>query len=452
MTYRLPDLWDHVAANDKTGRKVPSIFNSQVPRFSLDGEESPVKQAVKEHSLKSSVPSIETRPYTPFPQLLDEDFMIMMPPMPVPIPVTTLGGTSMSQSRVQSRAASPDQLGIGGGGSAGDENYLTKNIVTHPEIVVPWNPKGENDSLSLSNSHRSAVSGGQSLHSSHSAGKGPGFRFSKTGPAPTQWAIPACLPDVTYKRVSLGAGPGNAVILPVNPDKAEEELANLMSQLSLPSNHAKVSKSWAQTQFVAEHDPSLHLVGSPPRGKQKAAESRNSYSSRTIDTQRMGDSEPSERLSEEKEGLVRSSRLEGESLEGSNVSELAKNMIDDWKPPAIFSKKPHSPAKSQSSSSRNWSLPGDNTFDDSAISNGLVYGDVSRDMEILDFYNRSAAATRRASTANEAVRGRRAATPHSAKSTSRVPFYDRMQIKSNRKVRLLHFLPFVFVSKPGEFF
>lgn len=74
--------------------------------------------------------------------------------------------------------------------------------------------------------------------------KSPGFRFSKTGPVPTQWAIPACLPDVTYKRISLGNGPNSAVILPVDPENAEEELASLMIQLNLPQNDAKIGRSW----------------------------------------------------------------------------------------------------------------------------------------------------------------------------------------------------------------
>ena len=221
MTYTLPDLWDHVAPPSDPTKKHVGFLDSKVPRFQ-ESDESPIKKAVKFNSIKNCNPSIETRPYTPFPVLSEEeDEEEEVEPSTTlkknEFQVTPLGGKAVSQQRLSKKSNS-------------------------------INRKFEQSSASFSKSNSILSLSSQSKHVSTpkeaSETKGPGFRFSKTGPVPTQWAIPACLPDVTYKRVSLGSGPNSAVILPVDPENAEEELASLMLQLNLPQNEAKIGRSW----------------------------------------------------------------------------------------------------------------------------------------------------------------------------------------------------------------
>ena len=204
------------------------FLDSKVPRFQ-ENDESPIKKAFKLNSIKNCNPSIETRPYTPFPVLSEEeeekddeeeDIEPSTRQKKSEFQVTPLGGKAVSQQRLTNKSN-------------------------------PINRKYEQSTASFSKSNSILSLSSQSKHIStpkegtySTETKGPGFRFSKTGPVPTQWAIPACLPDVTYKRVSLGNGPNSAVILPVDPENAEEELASLMLQLNLPQNEAKIGRSW----------------------------------------------------------------------------------------------------------------------------------------------------------------------------------------------------------------
>jgi len=254
---------------------------------------------------------------------------------------------------------------------------------------------------------------------------------------------------VTYKRVSTGEGPGTAVILPVDPEKAEEDLAKLMVQMNLPNKNTKISRSWAQTQFLAEHDPHLHLTGSPQPN------SRQSYSSsgmRSIDT--IGpirsnhnllngfppflNADDYNKISHEQVHTFSDTLHDGNSSMGgddSGMSQLAKHMMDEWQPPAIFSKKPETPkmhAKIVRAQPNNWALVAENEMQEKDSTNNIMLGDNNRDMEILNYYNQRAATADAASTDNRHARHSRNLKSAPSKQDSK--FYDRLLTKSNRSV------------------
>lgn len=196
MTYKLPDLWDHVAAPKNSKKKATTSIDRKVTRFHEHGEESSVKEAVKTHSLKKYIPSIDSRAYTPFPLLSEEKLH---------------GGTTLF----------------------GDKAISQRNMIDCSLSVHSKDVQFTSTSTTPSVSPQS---------------KAPGFHFSKSNSANTQWATPACLKDVTYKRVCVGIGPGSSFILPVHRENAEEELAALIVQLRLPQKEASISRSWLEHQ------------------------------------------------------------------------------------------------------------------------------------------------------------------------------------------------------------
>ena len=437
MTYTLPDLWDHVAPPKDPTKKVPTVLSSRVPRFQTP-DESPIKDAVFLKSTQNSVPSIETRPYTPFPLIAEEeeeeverDGVVDR----IAMQATPLGGRATSQRRVMERfnPSSPSSP------TAKPLSTPGKRDSTHAQS--PSNAFGKGDKASATSLSIMSLSTHNSKpdNSQHSTQKGPGFRFSKTGPVPTQWAIPACLPDVTYKRVSLGDGPNSAVILPVDPEHAEEELTSLMAQLSLPNKNAKIARSWAQTQFVAEHDPSLYLSGSPK------SYSRTSFASttRTIDLPPQGNRR-------EVEAKIPTVPMQDDELgtavsQSSGVTKLAKDMMDSWRPPQIFSKKPE-PAKSRSGHRppSDWGMTLEEYNLEKNIANSVVFGNYSRDLDILNYYNHTALS--RANTASESLNqspDRKRASTAPSKKTGK--YNEKLQVRSNRKVS--HFITKNFLGK-----
>ena len=114
MTYTLPDLWNHVAPPDDSTKKYVGFLDSKVPRFQ-ENDESPIKKAVKLNSIKNCNPSIETRPYTPFPILSEEDEEKEQETEEEEVEpstrqkksefqVTPLGGKAVSQQRLAGRS------------------------------------------------------------------------------------------------------------------------------------------------------------------------------------------------------------------------------------------------------------------------------------------------------------------------------------------------------------
>lgn len=72
LTYRLPDPWAKFATNCSQIKSPTPQFRSGAKRFAND--ESPVRRHVQDKSLKNELaPTIDTRPYTPFPAL---DYMV----------------------------------------------------------------------------------------------------------------------------------------------------------------------------------------------------------------------------------------------------------------------------------------------------------------------------------------------------------------------------------------
>lgn len=283
--------------------------------------------------------------------------------------------------------------------------------------------------------------------------RGPGFRFSKTGPVPTQWAIPACLPDVTYKRVSTGEGPGSAMILPVNHEKAEEDLAKLMVQMNLPNKDTKIARSWAQTQFLADHDPYLNLTGSQSRQSVSSSGMRSIEATRSSSPQSniykqhldMNDDNTNTNIYRTQQQppfetiqTFSDTIHDGSSSVGgddSGMSHLAKHMMDEWQPPAVFSKRPVTPkihASIVRAQPNDWTLV-NHEGQEKNLNNNNVYGDNNRDIAILNYYNQRAA-TADAANADKRHRQQQGRQLKSAPTKRDSKFYERLQSKSNRMV------------------
>jgi hypothetical protein len=141
MTYHLPDLWDHVAPTSSSARKTPTLFSSKVPRFTTDGD-SPVILQMKEQSLQYSAPSIESRPFSPFPILPEEEDNSSSGEDHFAL-ATSLGGRKISQGRLVSRSTTPlhtsqfDEVNSEGSSHIKSSNGITIPFGPSKEIVIP---------------------------------------------------------------------------------------------------------------------------------------------------------------------------------------------------------------------------------------------------------------------------------------------------------------------------
>ena len=266
MTYKLPDLWEPFTSPKNRTKKQPLI--------STNNAKSANSRSSSEHSLNgmssldNCILSIETdgtRPYTPFP----------------------------ADSSSQKEAESDD---------SDDEKSSKTMLSNYHSTSSPYSTEKHNtsnlpvaslfrydkDKEASAGSPKSATSSSHSVSSSSSSSGLPllhrllqhpyarpfaheshsiystrgsgGFSFGKAEPGPPQRDK---LPELAYKRVSLGDGPNSAVILPVHPGQTAKEVAALVAQLKVreANKPMRISSSWAQTQFVAEQDPTLHLDG-----------------------------------------------------------------------------------------------------------------------------------------------------------------------------------------------
>lgn len=113
-----------------------------------------------------------------------------------------------------------------------------------------------------------------------------------------------------------------------------------------------------------------------------------------------------------------------------NPGNATRDMIDGWRPPQVFSKKMDK-SRSHDDIARGqptkWTISLDEHEREHSLSNGIVYGDYSRDLDILNYYNKLAM-----SQGDQSPKHRKRATTAPAPKTGR--YNDRLQIRSNRKV------------------
>ena len=109
------------------------------------------------------------------------------------------------------------------------------------------------------------------------------------------------------------------------------------------------------------------------------------------------------------------------------LGSATRDIIDGWRPPQVFSKKMDKSrshddiARAQPSK---WTISLNEHEREHDLANGIVYGDYSRDLDILNYYNKLAM--------SQGDQSRKRATTAPAPKTGR--YNDRLQIRSNRKV------------------
>jgi len=182
-------------------------MDSKVTRFQVCSEESPLnKDPVKKNSLRKCIPPMDSGVLTTFP----------------------LHSDGKQHGGVKRNVDSLHTTPLCGKATFQKNIFESKSSLTVQTKDAYFSPAG----------------GSTSTSSLSPQSKAPGFSFSKTSSAPTQWATPACSRDVTYKRVCVGVGPGSSLIVPVHAENIEEELASLILQLSLPQKVASIPPSW----------------------------------------------------------------------------------------------------------------------------------------------------------------------------------------------------------------